>query len=121
MNHFWSFDERDIVPVAYTACALALWVLFRRTLPSMAISAVAFIAVRLTVFWWVRQNPSAPLQPTVPNTTIALNGTSTGTLNPRAWIVSNQTINAVGHVIGQNGIVGHGTSVGNGPHGIVID
>jgi ABC-2 family transporter len=49
---FSSFDYRDLVPVGYAAFAFALGVtagvLFRRTLPAMAVALVTFVAVRLT-------------------------------------------------------------------------
>jgi hypothetical protein len=117
MNPFGSFDERDIVPVAYAAFAFALGVtmglLTRRTLPAMATTAVAFAGTRLAVFLWVRPNLNAPLHLTVPDT-LLLGRVSTGTLDPRDWITSTQTINAAGRVIGENGVVGNGLQVGFG-------
>ena len=121
MNPFGSFDERDIVPVAYAAFAFALGVamgvLTRRTLPAMAATAVVFVAARLAVFTWVRPNLEAPLHITVPD----IVGASPVTPNPRDWVTSTQTINAAGRVIGENGYIGSGISVTFGKtHGVTI-
>jgi ABC-type transport system involved in multi-copper enzyme maturation permease subunit len=121
MNPFGSFDERDIVPVAYAAFAFALGVtigvLIRRTLPAMATTTVAFVATRLAVFAWVRPNLSAPLHLIVPD----IIGASGSTRNPGNWITATQTINAAGRVIGENGYVGSGMRVGFGrTHGVTI-
>ncbi|HVA08957.1 MAG TPA: hypothetical protein VNG12_19665 [Acidimicrobiales bacterium] len=123
MNPFGSFDERDVVPVAYAAFAFVLGVtmgvLIRRAVPAMAATAFAFAGARLAVFLWVRPNLNAPLHLTVPDTLLS-GRVSTGALNPRDWITSTETINAAGRVIGENGLVGNGLSVGNGPHGVTI-
>lgn len=124
MNPFGSFDERDIVPVAYAAFAFALGVtigmLTRRTVPAMAATAVGFVASRVAVLLWIRPNLSAPLHLTVPDALFS-GSASVGTPNPRDWIISNQTINAAGRVIGENGIVGHGVRVGFGKtHGVTL-
>jgi ABC-type transport system involved in multi-copper enzyme maturation permease subunit len=124
MNPFGSFDERDIVPVAYAAFAFAIGVtlgmLTRRTVPAMAATAVAFVATRVAVLLWLRPNLNAPLHLTVPDT-IFSNRVSAGTPLPRDWIISTQTINATGRVIGEHGIVGSGLSVAFGKtHGVTI-
>ncbi|MFZ0995910.1 MAG: ABC transporter permease [Candidatus Dormiibacterota bacterium] len=118
---FGSFDTRNIVPVAYAAFAFALGVamgvLIRRTLPAIATTVVAFAATRLAVFLWVRPNLGAPLHVTVPD----IIGASAETPNPSDWITSNQTINAAGHVIGENGIIGSGIGITFGKtHGVTI-
>jgi hypothetical protein len=114
MNPFASFDERDIVPIAYAAFAFALGVtigvLTRRVLPAMATTAVAFVATRLAVFLWVRPNLNAPLHATVPDVI----GASPVSPNPRDWITATQTINSAGRVIGENGLVGSGLRIGFG-------
>jgi hypothetical protein len=108
------FDRRDLVPIGYTAFAVALGVtagvLIRRTLPAMAATLVAFITVRWAFFEWVRPHLMIPLKTVTafpaPSSNAAV---SSGALNPSDWIVSQQTINGAGHVIGQNG--------GFGPNG----
>jgi hypothetical protein len=124
MNPFGSFDERDIVPVAYAAFAFALGVtmgtLTRRTVPAMAATAVGFVATRVAVILWVRPNLNAPLHLTVPDTLMS-GRVGAGTPNPGDWITSTQTINAAGRVIGENGLVGSGLQVGFGnTHGVTI-
>jgi hypothetical protein len=121
MNVFSSFDQRDIVPVGYAAFAFALGVtsgtLIRRTLPAMGATLVVFVAVRVAVSEWVRPNLMAPLHSTLPDTVIGSLATSQhgsitpsqlasaqGGLPPNAWLISSQTINGAGKVIGQNGM-----------------
>jgi hypothetical protein len=108
------FDRRDLVPIGYAACAFALGVtagiLIRRTLPAMATTLVAFIGARLAVFEWVRPHLMTPLRTTTALPAPSPNGlASTGALQRSDWILSENTINGAGHVIGQNGAFG--------PHG----
>jgi hypothetical protein len=108
------FDRRDLVPIGYTAFAFALGVtagvLIRRTLPAMAATLVAFIGVRLAFFEWVRPYLMTPLKITTAFLAPTGNGPPSSTsINPANWIISEQTINGAGHVIGQNG--------GFGPNG----
>ncbi len=124
MNPFGSFDQRDIVPIAYAAFAFALGVitgvLIRRTVPAMAATVVGFTAARVAVLEWVRPNLAAPIHLTAAdNFYIALRPPA-GNLNPRDWITSNETVNAAGKVIGQNGIIGNGINVSIGSHGMTI-
>jgi hypothetical protein len=125
MNPFGSFDERDIVPIAYTAFAFALGVamgvVIRRVVPAMATTAVAFTGSRLTVLLWVRPNFAAPLHLRVPDTLYLFGRPSTGNANPSDWITSVQTVNGVGRVIGENGFIpGTGVNIGRGGHGITV-
>jgi hypothetical protein len=113
MNRFTPalFGERGLTPVGYAAFAFALGlsagVLIRRTLPAMAATLAAFIGARLTVTYWVRPHLSAPLR--VISKFQFANG---GSPNPGDWVVSSQTINAAGKVIGDNGGIGSGGRVG---------
>jgi len=141
MNAFASFEQRDIVPIGYAAFAFALGVVsgvvLRRTLPAMATTLAGFVLVRLVVAELVRPNLAAPLHATVPNTTLASLvsiGSShsslspsdltpgQGALPPNAWLISDQTINSAGRVIGENGFVGGGITLipGVGGHGLTI-
>jgi hypothetical protein len=128
MTPFTSFDQRGLVPVGYAAFAFVLGVtagvLIRRTLPAMATALGGFAAARLVVAHWGRPYLVSPLQITIPDTTIAATGSSSasGAPDPRDWVISDQTINAKGHVIGQFGIVGPSgnTTVSLGAHGIAI-
>jgi hypothetical protein len=128
MSPFTWFDQRNIVPVGYAAFAFALGatagLLIRRTLPAMAVTLAAFAGARLAMTA-VRPHLIAPLRITVPdNVLAATNGQTSpgaGVLNPRDWVISNQTINATGHVIGQDGAIGNGVgNIGVGPHGVDI-
>jgi hypothetical protein len=123
-NVFGSFDQRDVVPIAYAAFAFALGAtsgaLLRRTIPAMGTTFVVFVAVRLAVVDWVRPNFMAPLRRTVPDsvfrslptgglhasiTAAQLTAAQSGGLPVNAWLISGQTLNAAGHVIGQNGLL----------------
>jgi len=111
------FDRRDLVPIAYAAFAFALGVtagvLIRRTLPAMAATLFAFIGVRVAIFAWVRPRLMAPLTLT---SALQLQPSSlgAGAINPADWVISDDTINAAGRVIGQNGGIGPNGSVGFG-------
>jgi len=129
MTPFASFDQRGLVPVGYAAFAFVLGVtagvLIRRTLPAMATALGGFVVARLVVAHWGRPYIVSPLQITIPDTTIAATGTSSasaGAPDPRDWVISDQTVNANGHVIGQFGSVGPSgnTTVSLGAHGIAI-
>ncbi len=125
MNVFASFEQRDLVPIGYAAFAFALGVtagaLLRRTLPAMATTLIGFAAVRLAVQQWVRPNLMASLHKTVPDTefgslasglhaqiTPAQLASAQSGLPTNGWLISAQTINGAGHVIGQNGLVDGG-------------
>jgi hypothetical protein len=67
-NRFGSlvYDTHYIAPIGYAAFAFALGatagVLWRRTLPAMATTIVAFVAARLTFTAYLRPNLMSPLQ-----------------------------------------------------------
>jgi hypothetical protein len=121
------FDQRDIVPVAYALFALALGVslgvVIRRTLPAMAATLTAFVAVRIAFGQWIRPKLFAPLHavtpfsaPTGPGNVATPPGI--GSINPADLIVSEQTINRAGRVIGQNGGIGPNGNISfRGPNG----
>lgn len=124
MNPFGTFDERDLVPLGYAAFAFVLGVtagvLIRRALPAMATTLVAFVAVRGVINKWVRPYLLAPVQVTAPDNQLTGTGnapTGAGVLNPHDWIISNQTINGAGRVIGQNGCSRAGRGDQLEPHG----
>jgi hypothetical protein len=91
----------------------------------MATALGGFAAARLVVAHWGRPNLVSPLQITIRDTTIAATGTSSvsaGAPDPRDWVISDQTINAKGQMIGQFGSIGPNgnTTVSVGTHGITI-
>jgi ABC-type transport system involved in multi-copper enzyme maturation permease subunit len=109
------FDQRDIAPVAYAlfafALGVALGVLIRRTLPAMAATLVAFVAVRFVVSQWIRPRLIAPLHTITPFSAPPGPGApfvppGTESINPADLIVSQQTLNRAGRVIGQDGGIG---------------
>ena len=125
MTPFTSFDQRGVVVVGYAAFAFVLGVtagvVTRRLLPAMAVTLGVFVAARLAIAHWVRPHLVAPSRLVVRDTVIAT-GSSAGTPDPRDWIISDQTINASGQVIGQFGSIGSSgsTAVTVGVHGLVI-
>lgn len=114
------FGVRGIVPVGYAAFAFALGVtagsLLRRTIPAMAVTLVAFTAARLAVTYYVRPYIFTPLKALSPVVMNPENGgaplPANGPVKPGALVISDQTINGAGQVIGQNGGVGPNGSIG---------
>jgi hypothetical protein len=72
----------------------------------MAATLLPYAVARLAVAFWVRPHLMTPLRSTAP---LSLGGSGQGTPNPSDWVLSSQTVNTAGQVIGQNGgiIVGH--------------
>jgi hypothetical protein len=109
------FGARGIAPVGYAAFGFALGVtagvLIRRTVPAMAVTLVAFAVIQLIVPAWVRPHLIAPARATTALTAADINGVGvvshgggpgvltvfTNVNEPGAWVLSNQTITAVGH------------------------
>jgi hypothetical protein len=108
------FGVRGIVPVGYAAFAFALGVtagvLLRRTIPAMAVTLVGFTAARLAVTYYVRPYLMGSLRaitPVVMGTgTGPTPGPGAGVVKPGDWVLSAQTINGAGQVIGVYGGVG---------------
>ena len=108
------FGARGVAPLGYAAFAFALGVtagvLFRRTLPAMAVTLVIFAGIQVLMPTVVRPHLIPPVQATAPfnaNTaneivmTSSGNGPATmivkGNLSPPGgWILSNQTITPSG-------------------------
>ncbi len=112
MNQFTSvFDQRDVVPIGYAAFAfalgVALGVVIRRTLPAMATTLVAFVAVRTVFTQWVRPRLITPLRVVSPlhvTHGMTYNSTNNGPLTllgtkPGAWVYSAQIVNRAGHAV----------------------
>ena len=112
------FGVRGIAPVGYAAFAFALGVtagiLIRRTIPAMAVTLVAFTAARLAVTYYVRPYLMSSLQAVRPLTAAADNGppTGAGAVKPGDWILSDETVNGAGKVIGQHGGIGPNGNIG---------
>jgi hypothetical protein len=133
MNQFGTFDQRDIALIGYAAFAFALGVtigvMIRRPLPAMAITFVAFIAVRLMDAIWVRPHLMTPVDQVLalnPNTMsyISSNG-GPAILQPdvpfiqNAWIISTAVVDKGGHSltaqIVANACPNLATQLGGGP------
>lgn len=111
-NPFGLFGQRDIAPIGYAAFALALGVvagvLIRRTLPAMAATLIGYVAVRMAVTQWIRVKFATPI-----HATTVFQAPGQGSLvgqglpsNPGDWVISSNTINAAGKVIGRSGGIG---------------
>jgi ABC-type transport system involved in multi-copper enzyme maturation permease subunit len=118
-----TFGERDIVPIGYALFAFALGVtvglLVRRTVPAMAVTLFAFVAVRVCTTYGLRPRLFAPSYQVLalnPNSTgfgsevspsIMLNSWFNGGKSsqldpvtptiPNAWIYSTRVVDAGGH------------------------
>ena len=112
-NRFGSglFGMRNITPLGYAAFGFVLGVvaglLIRRTLPAMATTIVAFLAVRLTFTYVVRPNIFAPKHKTLAldPTNIGFGSSNGGPATlmpnspnlPNAWIYSEHIVDSAGH------------------------
>jgi hypothetical protein len=112
---FTVFDQRGIVPFGYAAFAFALGVtagmLLRRTVPAMAATLVVFAGIRVVVERVVRPYLIAPLRivsAVVPPSPGNGPGNPAAAPSPGDWVLSDQTINAAGRVVGQDGVIGYG-------------
>ena len=69
MNYLF-FDQQGVAPIGYTLFALALGIfagtITRKVMPAMALTLVAFLAVRIVVTMFVRPNLQEPVTRTVP-------------------------------------------------------
>ncbi len=94
------FAQRGIVPMGYAVFGLALGVavglVLRRTLPAMAATLAAFVAVRIVVQNWVRPRFGSPLTLTAPLT--VENGSPLHAA-PGSWTVSNHFVDAAGRFV----------------------
>ena len=89
------FDFEGIVPFAYTLFAVALviaaGVLLRRTVLAIGISFVGYLALRLAIQTWVRQNYVAPIRK------VWLVGTPGPANLGTAWNLQNSPSDRFGH------------------------
>ena len=121
------FEDRGIVPIGYAAFAFALGVtagvLIRRTVPAMAATLLPYLGARLAVAFWIRPHLMSPLRAIAPVSLGALstpglpgtaNAPGLGAPNPADLVLSSETLNKAGQVIGQDG----GISTPNGAQGI---
>jgi hypothetical protein len=129
LTPFTSFDQRGLVPIGYAAFAFVLGVtagaVIRRTLPAMAVVLGGFVVARLAVAHWLRPYLVSPLKIVTADSAITSPGSSPRSpraLDPRDWVLSNQTINSHGQVIGEFGGIGasESTTTTLTSHGLAI-
>ena len=104
-----SFSYHGVAPIGYAAFAFALGaaagVMFRRTVPAMAVTLAGFVGARLAVTYWIRPNFASPVHESVP---LPINGVSfsPGSLAafnppavniPNGWVYSTEVVNKSGH------------------------
>jgi ABC-type transport system involved in multi-copper enzyme maturation permease subunit len=108
---FDRFDQRDIVPIAYAAFAVAVGVtagvFIRRTLPAMATACFVFVAIRIAFTQFVRPSLFTPKTLTAaldPDATgFGRTGSGPAVLEPdphgipNAWIQSVRIVDKAGH------------------------
>jgi hypothetical protein len=112
------FSQRGVVPIGYAAFAFMVGVtagvMIRRTLPAMAATLVAFLAVRLAFTQWIRPNLAAPAHRIVALDAGSMGfGSSNGgpmKLFPEppnvanAWVYSTHIVDANGHPLSQTAL-----------------
>ena len=114
------FGVRGIAPIGYAAFAFALGVaagaIIRRTIPAMAATLVVFAGVRFAFTLWVRPYLIAPLRVTSALVMPAQSGPApplgAGAVKHGDLVISDQTLNRAGQVIGANGGVGPDGDIG---------
>lgn len=110
------FGANGIVPIAYAVFAFTLGaaagVVIRRTIPAMAVALAGSVFVEFAWASWVRSHLIAPVRQITASNLGNINdlsiGIGPGTKQmvlvtaakspPGAWLLSNQTIDAAGHV-----------------------
>ncbi len=108
-----AFSLHGFVPAGYAAFAFALGVtaglLFRRSLPAMAVTLVGFIAARLAVTYWLRPHYMSPATLNLPLSAndVGFQVAGPGAVSPvsiaanppnvpNAWISSAAVVNSAG-------------------------
>jgi ABC-type transport system involved in multi-copper enzyme maturation permease subunit len=98
------FGTRNLVPVAYTCCAVVLGALtglvLRRTVPAMAVTALVFAAIQVAVPTVVRPHLVAPVHGTQAMSADTIRNLSflgtqaevEGLRAPNTWVVSNSRL-----------------------------
>jgi hypothetical protein len=113
-----TFDAHGITPLGYAAFAFALGVttgvVFRRTVPAMAVALGVFAVVQIAFPLWVRPNLFPASHTTVSIASATQNATEASirvskntfrvTMDdipqqPGAWIISSEAVNAAGHPV----------------------
>jgi hypothetical protein len=133
---YGTFDQRDLAPIGYALFAFAFGVtaglVIRRTLPAMALTLAALLAVRIVVTAWLRPLVVAPRvvsMPLDPNATDygwggnVLFGLRPSTLQPHtpdipdAWIQSVRIVDGGGEPLADRVLRETCPTLGQGPGG----
>ncbi len=121
---FSLFDTRDIAPIGYAlfafALGVAIGVLVRRTVPTMALTIVGFAAARLTFLEYVRPHFASALHAVTKVQLPLGNGSSViikSGINPADWTLGDTVKNAAGKVFPQ--LTNDNFGFENGPNGSV--
>jgi hypothetical protein len=127
LNQYSVFDQRDIVPLGYAAFGFALGVtsgvLARRTVPAMATTIVAFVAMRLAVIYGIRPNligaAHLSIAPSANPGLVGFGGDSSGATVlalsphiPNAWVYSTTIVNAAGEAPSRQFLTTYCPSIG---------
>ena len=96
-----AFDVQGIVPIAYTAFAIALGIaagaIARKTLPAMGITLAVFTAIRVAILELVRPHYQAALHADQPVKLAHLG--SADHVGLQDWILSQATVDRAGHAV----------------------
>jgi hypothetical protein len=98
---FGIFDLRGVVPIGYAIFAvmlgIAIGAVIKKTLPAIGLTLVGFAAVRVGIEFFVRQHYLAAK-------TTTQSFFADGPLSGRqSWVISQNTIDRLGHVISRGG------------------
>jgi hypothetical protein len=101
------YDTEGIVVFGYTlfalGLALAVGVLWRRTIPAVVIAFVGYFAARITVDTWLRQRLVTPLSATWRASAAGPGGPGGGNFAPaslnHAWVLTERPTDRLGHPI----------------------
>ena len=111
MVTWWSSPIDRVNADPFTVFDVTAGMLLRRTVPAMAATLVVFAGMRVAVERLVRPYLIAPLRivsAVVPPSPGSGPGNPAVAPSPGDWVLSDQTINAAGHVVGQGGLIGYG-------------
>lgn len=106
-----AFAMRGVVPVGYAIFALVLatfvGLVVRRSIPAMALTLAIYVVIQIAVPMFVRPHLVSPVTTTEVISMDTLKGVTsdgsgpftitTDASDPRAWLVSNETVDADGH------------------------
>jgi ABC-type transport system involved in multi-copper enzyme maturation permease subunit len=115
------YMTRDVVPIGYAAFGFALGVLLgvliRRSVPAMAATLVGYVGSLFVFSNWVRPHLGTALHQISPFQVFTSSSSGGPGISQSDWVVSQQTINRAGTVVGQNGGIGSNGNTNFAPVG----